>query len=68
MLFRSDAGIPDLLAEQLVHRVEWAETMSTLKRATEFVAIGPAKVISNLVRQNLGSGARVRRVAGIDDL
>lgn len=48
--------LPELLAGQLTHSVEWVSTMRTLDSggATDVVILGPSRVLRGLVRRNLG--------------
>jgi [acyl-carrier-protein] S-malonyltransferase len=56
-----DADIPTLIAEQLVHPVDWAATMRTLDElaVTDYVTVGPGRILRGLVRANLGARTRV---------
>ncbi len=62
--------VPDLLGEQLVGPVRWADVMQTLARggASDFVVAGPARVLRGLARKNLGPGIRIHVVSGPDDM
>lgn len=53
--------MPELLAGQLTRPVHWAGTMSTLDRCgvTDYVTVGPGKVLRGLVRKNLGKQTRI---------
>lgn len=48
--------LPELLAGQLTHPVEWVRVMETLSTfgATDVVTVGPARILRGLVRFNLG--------------
>ena len=62
--------IPDLLAEQLVHPVQWAKTLNTITQAgvADMVTIGPGRVLRALARKNLGSRVRVHSTQAPNDL
>jgi [acyl-carrier-protein] S-malonyltransferase len=49
----SDDDMPELLAGQLVHPIEWVACMTTLA-ASRLVIIGPGKMMRALVHRNLG--------------
>ena len=56
--------LPDLLALQLTHPVQWVEAMRTFAAAgvTECIVPGPGKALRALVRRNLGDTVSVRAV------
>jgi len=63
-------AMTDLLAGQLTRPVRWADTMSTLARrgVTDFVTVGPGRVLRGLVRKNLGKEARVHATDSPEEL
>lgn len=62
--------LPDLLAEQLTHPVEWVRSLSTLAAsgATDFVTVGPGRLLRTLVHVNLGAGTATHATDTPDDL
>ncbi len=58
---RSGENLADLIAGQLVRRIEWMRTMKTLSDLgmTDAVTLGPGKILRGLVRKNLGGRVRV---------
>ncbi len=62
--FADDARIPELLAGQLVHPVEWVASLATLAAAgaRRFLAVGPGKTLRALVHRNLGLDREVEMV------
>jgi [acyl-carrier-protein] S-malonyltransferase len=67
----ADAGaIAELLAGQLVRPIRWARSMATARAAgvTDYVVLGPSKVIRALVHKNLGRDTRVHVVETLDDV
>ncbi len=63
------AEIPRLIAEQLVHPVEWAATMRALDAlgVTDYVTVGAGRILRGLVRRNLPR-ARVHTTEDAADL
>jgi [acyl-carrier-protein] S-malonyltransferase len=61
--------IPDLLAEQLIHPIQWARTLDTITRAgvANLITIGSGKVLRALARKNLGNQVRVHSTQAPDD-
>jgi [acyl-carrier-protein] S-malonyltransferase len=53
--------IPDLLAEQLTHPIQWTRTLATLTNlgVTDLVTAGPGAVLRGLARKCLGASTRV---------
>lgn len=53
--------LAQILAEQLVRPVQWAESLATLERleVTDVVTIGPGRTLRSLIRKCLGSRVRV---------
>lgn len=64
------AEIPDLLAEQLTHPIQWVRTLGTLatQGVTDYLTMGPGRVMRGLLRKNLGEGVRVHAVERPADL
>ena len=62
--------LPELLALQLTHPVQWVTTMQTLADSgvTETLVAGPGKSLRALVRRNLGADVLVRDVEQPGDL
>jgi [acyl-carrier-protein] S-malonyltransferase len=62
--------LPDLLALQLTHPVEWVATMDTLTRfgITNVLAVGPVKAIRGLLRRGLEPRVAIHAVESPDDL
>ncbi len=62
--------IPDLLAEQLIHPVQWSQTHTTLyhSNVSVVVTIGPGKVLRSLIRKNLGTNVKVYTTETMADL
>lgn len=62
--------LPDLLAEQLTNPVQWVRTMETLTGLgiTDFVIVGPGRVLRGLIWFNLGADAVVHSTETLDDL
>lgn len=62
--------LPDLLAEQLTNPVQWVRTMETLAGlgVTDFVIVGPGRVLRGLIWLNLGADAVVHSTDTLDDL
>lgn len=61
--------LPDLLAEQLTHPVEWVRVMETLSAfgVTEVVTVGPARILRGLIRFNLGRHVALHSTEVIGD-
>jgi [acyl-carrier-protein] S-malonyltransferase len=53
--------VPALLAEQLIHPVEWVRTLETLAASavTHWVTVGPGKLLKSLLDRTLGTRLRV---------
>lgn len=64
------AQIPELLIQQLVRPVRWAETMCTLLRlgVTDLVTLGPGKTLRGLVRKNRLAGVQLHSTERPDHL
>ena len=64
------AALPDLLADQLTHPVEWVAVMRTLGESgvTDVVVVGPGKALRGLARRNLGADTRLHAAELPDDL
>lgn len=62
--------LPDLLAGQFTHPVEWEHTMQTIARAgtTEVVVLGPGKALRGLARRGLPATVRLRAAELPEDL
>jgi [acyl-carrier-protein] S-malonyltransferase len=60
----------DLLADQLVHPIEWVRSMRTLAGSgvTHVVTVGPSRIVRGLVRFNLGSGVALHSTDAVEDL
>ena len=67
---RDDASLPELVTAQLVHPVLWARSLVVLSTMgiTDFVVVGPGRVLRGLVRENLGPRARVHLISDLDDV
>lgn len=65
----SPERVPDLLAEQLVSPVRWADVMLALSGAgvRDFIVAGPCRILRGLIRKNLGAQARLHAAEGPDD-
>jgi [acyl-carrier-protein] S-malonyltransferase len=64
--FVDAADVPERLVGQLVRPVEWAASLATLATAgpLRLLAIGPGKLLRQLVRRNLGDAREVEIVDG----
>lgn len=64
------AELPDLLARQLTHPVQWVRCMATLATlaVTDVVVVGPSRALLGLVRRNLGDACRLHAAAEPADL
>jgi len=63
------ARVADILVEQVVSPVRWAESLEFLKDSgvSEFLEIGPSKVLSGLVKRTL-KGVRCAGIEKIEEL
>jgi [acyl-carrier-protein] S-malonyltransferase len=66
----ADDDVTALLAQQLVHPVQWARTLATLAAAgvDHYVVAGPGKLMRALVHKNLGPRTRVSIVETLADV
>jgi [acyl-carrier-protein] S-malonyltransferase len=57
-------AVPAAIAGQLTRPVLWSGSLATLARAgaTDFVCLGPSRVLGALVRRNLGERARAHAI------
>jgi [acyl-carrier-protein] S-malonyltransferase len=64
------ARLPDLLAEQLTHPVEWLASARAMAAAgiDEYVVAGPGRVLAGLLRMCLGADCVVRSIESPADL
>jgi [acyl-carrier-protein] S-malonyltransferase len=66
--FVDAADVPERLAGQLVRPIEWVASLATLEAATpapaRMLAIGPGKLLRQLVRRCLGEAREVEIVDG----
>jgi [acyl-carrier-protein] S-malonyltransferase len=55
------SDLAEILAEQLVRPVQWAESVATLERleVTDIVTVGPGRTLRSLIRKTLGSRVRI---------
>lgn len=62
--------LPDLLAEQLVRPFQWARCLAALAAlgVTDWVTVGPGRVLRGLVRHTLGRAAEVHTTEDERDL
>jgi [acyl-carrier-protein] S-malonyltransferase len=65
-----DADIGELLAGQLVRPVQWVQTLAAMAVAgvTEYIVLGPSKLLRSLVHRCHGPRARVIGIETPDDL
>ncbi len=63
------ARVADILVEQVVSPVRWAESLEFLKNSgvSEFLEIGPSKVLSGLVKRTL-KGVRCAGIEKLEEL
>ncbi len=64
------AAVPDLLAEQLIHPVQWVRTMTTLRDAgvADVITVGPGRTLRALVHRNAATRIRVLTTEDLEDL
>ncbi len=65
-----DADVAELLAGQLVRPVRWVRTLATLASVgvTEYIVLGPSKLLRSLVQKCHGAGANVIGIETPDDI
>ncbi len=66
----SGSEIPRGLSEQLSSPFRWDRAMYKLRQLgiRRFVTVGPAKVLRQLIRDNLGDGADIFAIEDVDDV
>lgn len=69
-IVRRDEDLPRMLAEQLMRPVLWTESLQTLARVevTDYVTVGPGKVMRSLLRKNIGFDLRLHRTDDCIDI
>lgn len=65
-----DEDFPKILAEQLTRPVLWAESLQTLSTmgVTDYVTVGPGKVMRSLLRKNMGFDLQIHRTDDCIDI
>lgn len=58
--------LAEILAEQLIRPVQWAETLATMERlgVTDIVTVGPGRTLKSLIRKTLGTRVRIHATDG----
>ena len=63
------SNIKSLLVEQITSRVRWRESVNYMikKGVTDFVEIGPGKVLSGLVKK-INNNVKISGINSVDDI